>query len=1249
MNATLLDPVRVPLRGTLLVEASAGTGKTWTIGALLLRFVIEEGLLLPDILVLTFTEAATAELRDRLRRRLENARQELEGRPVPLEHGDFFLRDLRLKLETEGRWDGAQALLRLRGALAAFDEASIFTIHGFCQRVLTEGPLALGLPPRLELGSSASSALESVALDELRRWWHRLPAGLLDWLAAGQGGPNLLDPSPWMALAGRRDTHPDAELVAPAWRSLDEARAALELMTAAHHRTTENALFQWREAGVEALTRLINQAPLNKGSYRPAKVGDELVAVLAWLERGAPPGDGGKTAKYATERLAERVNKGGEAPRHLCFDRLQELVEAESALVEGYAAVLAFLQWECLATWPARAARLRLERRQLDFGDLLTKVRDGLAGPGGGALAAQLRLRWRAALVDEFQDTDPVQAEIFRRIFRQGGLPLVLVGDPKQAIYGFRGADLHSYLSAAREADQRAGLEANWRSDAGLIQALNLLFAHERFPDQRGAFLQPAIQARPVQPSGRADERALVLEGRELPALLVLQAEQDRLSKPRAGQLVCRHLAQLLSRLLRPSPGGLTGWRRRPDGGELDPVQGREIAVLVRTNHQGRAVAEALADVGLASIQSGQESVWQSDEASEMTRFLVAMARPADTGAARALLAGPLAGALGATPAEALLSTGLLERLQGELHRALQEARGTGLATALAALLERLGWPETLLGLRRGERRLVNWQHLLDLLRLEEATGWSDPAEMALRLHLRRSEPAAQEETELRLESEENLVRVLTQHKCKGLEFPLVICPFLWAGPRKADVFGAALLHDAEGQARLAPHSRPLPPSDTDAREMADEALAETLRLAYVALTRARSQVLLYSLSGNSSHNEPGALNWLLSPDLPPEHAAPGTREAWKGLDKGGAALQEAAWRALAAEAPGHLGVELLPGPLSGGMPMEAGGTTGKEGAAGDLAARPFLGQVLVGERTSSFTSLMTGAHADERRDEWFGPEAEIAGELDDAPEGDDDRDWRARFPRGARAGTCLHKVLEAADFTVTDAAALEALCRRELRAHGLDGQLAPGTARWLREVLEAPLDERGFRLSGLASGRRVAELEFHLPVDGLAAGALEELSRRHGLLDPARLGVTDGELRGQLGQAAQVGARGLPAGFLKGFIDLCHVQEERWWVLDWKSNHLGARAACYTREVMLAEMTRSGYFHQALLYLTALHRHLGRTLPGYDPDRHLGGLRYLFLRGIDPESAGTGVFTDRPPLELVLELDRALGGRPCR
>ena len=1190
-DAARLDPATVGLQGTLLVEASAGTGKTWTIGALVLRLVLEEGLALPELLVLTFTEAATAELRDRLRARLETACRELTE---------------------EDRGSTSPALERARRALASFDEASIFTIHAFCRRVLSERPLALGLPPLLEPGETASATLLEVARDRLRRRREELDPGFLDWLAGLKGG--LLTPESWVELAMQAHRHPDAEIPAPADEA--ELRAALVQRSLAHRDAAAAARRAMEETSPEELATLIASSGLKQNIYQPRTVARELAEMWAWLEQGAPVEGCGTTGKYCPGRLAETkvLRKNGAPPSHLFFGALEQLVEREEQLLFVFRGLLTHLQLQALRDWPRQAEALRRERRQPDFGDLLSGVRDGLAGPGGAALAAQLRQRWRAALVDEYQDTDPVQAEIFQRLFAQAGLPLVLVGDPKQAIYGFRGADLHAYLAAARQAGRRAGLGVNWRSDPGHVRAVGRLFAAERFPAGAGVFLHGEIQAPALQASRTTPERRLLLDGRQLADLSVLHLEEAP-TRGRGGRLVCRHVATLVARLLRPTPGTHTGWDSGPDGA-LVPVQGREIAVLARTNAQGEALAAALAEAGVACARIGDASVWRSREAVELERLLAALARPHDLRAARALLAGPFALALGMRPAEALLDPAALERLQEALHAAAARARQSGLAAALAWLTEELRLPETLLGLRLGERRLVNWRHLLDLLRREESAARMESAELARRVQQRRRSRQRDEDAELRLESEENLVRVVTLHRCKGLEFPLVFCPFLWAASGREESFGAQLLHDDAGRARLAPHGAHAPLADADAAEAGREALAEELRLAYVGLTRARNHTLVHSvMTGARSWRRPSALHWLLlGPRLGDE--PPLDKERWKALVKEGPALLRTAWEGVVATAEGTIELLAMETVAPAVVPMLV------DSSEETPAARPFTGHMASGCRVSSFTSLMTGIHEDERLDEWFG-RADEAGE-DSEPTA---ADWKARFPRGARAGQCLHELLQELDFRTVDHAPLLAPCRAALLRHGLDGVLAEGTARWLLEILDTPLEGGAFRLRDLPASSRAAELDFHLRTRGLEAARLEDLLRRHGVPE-----------------AALLARRGVPEGWLKGYIDLCHEWEGRWWVLDWKSNHLGL-AADYIREAMAAEMARSGYLLQALLYLTALHRHLRGALPGYAPERHLGGLRYLFLRGLDPTAPGRGVYEERPPLALILELDGLLGG----
>lgn len=1213
------DPLRIPLTGTTLVEASAGTGKTWTIGALWLRLLLEGGRSVGEILVLTFTEAATAELRDRLRDRLSGAAAALEA-ASDAPFADALLEDLRARLSARGRWEPAPLGRLLKTALAQFDEASIFTIHGFCMRVLRELPLETAAPPGAEIAPGDESDLRGTVEDELRRHWAAASPGWLAWLGGlrgpgrGAGGPTVLEPEAWTGLLRERLQHPLAELAGDAPEQAPDAARVEAARTAA----VDAALLALRDAGATALIGLLLASGLHGGTYKADNLPGQFTEVERWLAGGAALAERPLFFKWLRQGEM-RVNKNGREPEHAFFAACAALSVADAALEAAWSALLARLVREALETWPAKAEARRRAGRRLSYDDLLLSVRGALAGPGGESLAARLGERWTAALIDEFQDTDPVQADIFRRAFERPDRPLVFVGDPKQAIYAFRGADIHAYLSAAGRADHRATLALNWRSSPNLIDAVNRIFAAERFPAARGAFLQPRIVATPVHPAPRPASR-LRLPAEE-PALQVVRLPEELPAVDGARRLVAADLALRVARRLAQGAAGEAWIEREGTPGRREPVEGRHLAVLVRRHSEGRLVADALARRGVPCVQLGDASLWSSEEADALARLFEAFAQPARAGAVLAALASPLFGLEDAELARLSLEDGALESWQELCAEAAAAWSGGGFSRALRAFARRTELLSGLLLRSGGERRATNLLHLLERLQEEAALHRRGPAELAARLRELARDPKSLE-APLRLESEENLVRVVTQHRCKGLEYEIVYAPFLWAS--SADRTAAVDLRrlPGDGGVRLRAVLPGAALSDAEREDAAVERLSEDLRLCYVALTRAKLQCVIHD--GKAGRDQgPGALDWLLLGG----GDDPAALSGWKTAAPGALAMRRAAWDALAA------------GPSIGLASLgdaDAGDGPSPPAEQPELHARaaPAALPARSAWRLSSFSSLVAGLDPEE-------PDHDRLGAAGDGAPDPDGEDRAGRFPRGARAGSCLHAILER-PFRRPPRQVDRALCGEELRRFGFDAALAEDCAAWLGRVLAAPVDGTGWSLERIDPQRALPELEFHLSARAVSGERLRAALAEHGWPASGLPGAGP-ESAEDLALAARRLAPTVPAGLLKGFIDLVYERDGRWWILDWKSNHLGPNAAAYTGRSMIAEMGRAGYLLQALLYGLALHRHLALRLPGYDPARHLGGWQYVFLRGVDG-APGAGIVSGAWPPALLARLDGLLG-----
>ena len=1206
-----LDVFACPLDGASLIEASAGTGKTWNICGLYLRLLLERGLGVEQILVVTFTNAATAELRDRIRERLVTVLAALEGRLAA--GADLFADQLLAAL---AGLDEAEQTARLKRALTAFDEAAIFTIHGFCQRALADTPFAAGLPLRLELVTDDAALRREVVAD----FWRREVAGavlhpaLVGALIAAQDSPEG-----WAKLLARVMGKPLTELrwpQAPAPGAVDAALTALPPAYAA-----AQAAWSGAQAALEG-----GRAALNGQTYSESALAKAAEAWSQYLAAGdaqAPLNwEEAKFHLYQTDTLTAKTKKNQTPPSHAFFPAAQALAEAraavDAALAEARLALLRrMLEWSA-----AEVRRRKRSQRQIAFDDMLFNLHAALTVGNFPGLAATLRARFPAALIDEFQDTDPLQFSIFRTVYLDPAAPasLFLVGDPKQAIYSFRNADLPTYFAAKALAGRHYTLAHNQRSTPELIAACNALFQANP-----AVFAQPGLDY--VKVGVGAKPRAPLVDDSEPAGGAALRLWQlpagERLDRNAAMAQAETATAAEIARLLTEGRAG------RIRVGE-EGLSAGHIAVLVKSHRQAARMKRALAALAVGSVELAQASIFASGEAEDLQRILAAVAEPGRRGLLRAALATEILGwtapELEAIAEDEAAWLPILQRFEDTRDAWL----GHGFAVMLRRLQEGEGVTARLLARPDGERRLTNFLHLAELLQ-QAAVAHPGPEALLRWLTDQRRDPGKAEESQLRLESDRNLVQIVTIHKAKGLEYDFVFCPYLWDGhPPKGDDGEGLGYHDG---ARAVLDFRP-EAKDDDAIKTARklERDAEILRQFYVALTRAvhRCYVVVGCYRTAQSQNvaseaAQSLLNWMVAggqPDLP----------SWRNYAKrktdpnAKAAEIDAAWRSLANAAAPH--IALLPLPTDPGPPLPA-----EDADPARLAAQAPPAHLPAGWRIGSFSALAQGAgglatEESAAQDHDARLAAPARAPVPDHLPADD----ILRFPRGPAAGDCLHAAFETAEFTdpATWGPAIEsALAAHPQRVPGLNAaeahpRLAAMLRRCLADVLAAELPD-GIVLGGIGRERRIAELGFHLPVGQLDPKALSTRLARHGVTLPAL-------------HFARL------EGYLKGYIDLVFQHGERFYVLDWKSNHLGHRPEDYGPAPLAEAMLEHAYTLQALIYSLALHRHLARSLPGYDQARHFGGALYLFVRGVRPGwqvgGAPAGVVCQRASSALLADLD---------
>lgn len=1195
-----LDVATMPLARSL-VEASAGTGKTWSLAALYLRLVAERGYLPRRILVVTFTNAATAELRTRIRERLRGALAAFDDAEDAVSAAEDPVLATLL-----ARDDRDELRARVAAAVAGLDEASIHTIHGFCQRALSERAFESGARFDANLLDDEAALRRTVANDVFVRFTHEAPPALLR--AAHQA---RLSPAELVDLAREAGGAVRARLEpSPTGPTLDVdavADAARDLADA------------MRREG-DRLLALVETAELKKDPGLAARAA--ALDLVAWSAAGAPLDE----VPVSVAALARPVVEAGRRANVKVPLAPSSVLDAAERYRRPVAQALEHVRPRLVVEVLDEVARRKRAAAQTGFDDLLVELGRALEGERGVGLRDALRAAYDAALVDEFQDTDPVQYRVFDRLFGDPDFPIVFIGDPKQAIYSFRGADVHAYLEAARAVgDARTySLATSYRSDPAAVGAVNALFD---VPGAAGPFRVPGIRYAKVD----AARPARLVDGDAEAAGLRFVESGARGNAADAAAVVARACA--------------AGASLRLEGRPLVPG---DFAVLTRTNAQARQIQAELRALAIPSVLHGDASVFEGAAAEEVLRVLEALAAPGHGGALRralaTVLAGFDAGALAAleTDPDAFADVATLFR------GAAERFERRGIYAAMRGLFDALGAPARVLARPDGERYFTDATHVVELLHahaLAERVGLEGLAAWLASVRGDAAERAelAKEDVQVRLESDAHAVQVATIHQSKGLEYPIVVLPFLGKDMLLRSTARAfRFRRDAAGESGGAHAERVVrlkgagDDGAEEAREAAKgEAQEENLRLAYVALTRSRHQTVVL-LDEAAPHHE-SALAWLLHRGAPPEKSDPQARAALRAQ--------------LGALSP-HVTYERSPDEPP--PPLAVVRTVAPE----RLAARALGRPVVTFARTSSFTGLSRKAHALSPAEE-----AGVDRDEDDVGEGPSPA-ARARaagreagpladFPRGRVAGHVLHLCLETLDFAIADDAAVRASAEAALLKHGLPpATWGDALVRGVQEVLATPLHASGLRLRDVPFARTLRELEFWLPV-----GEVTGLDRTHGAREAARLTAR------RLGDAFASDAHGLPwgyadavraldfedlAGHLRGFMDLVLEHDGRYWLVDHKSNYLGPRREAYTADRLVAPMAQHHYVLQYHLYLVALDRHLRTRLAGYDYERHVGGALYLFLRGMHPDlGARAGVFFDKPSAARLRALDRALGGAP--
>lgn len=1138
------------LTGRHLIEASAGTGKTYSLAVLICRVLLETPAQVHSVLAVTFTKAATEELKQRVRLLLGVFRSALTD---PASCKDDMILGLCRGLDRDA------ALAKIRESLYSLDEAPIYTIHAFCQKLLTGWMFSGKVPVRYELGTDSSQILKRAATEELRKrafegnpvfWQYALKKNFSreTLLRIAKQGPMAypLAEREWGGIRG--DAIPgDGQL----------------------KRLLEGLSEDWSTLGPQIIEWYM---PVHK-SNAPIrlKLAGELLG-------GMMP---------AEERLGLWMNdqKNLEKLEHLTWDKLSAKHQPPEEL-HGFVDRLTdfFAEWEdfqnsalsVLGRWgrewldglDRRLERYREESGTLGFDDLIRLTYDFIVG--NPQMREQVARQYRSVFIDEFQDTDPMQYEIFSALF--SNTPMVLIGDPKQSIYRFRGADVESYRKAESSGlvgeQDRHTMERNYRSDGRVVDALHVFFS--------GMGADGFGKDFPRVTSAKEDCR-LTISGSPASGLVlwrVKSANSDKgmpLNDYRTKAATA--CADEVMRLFRSDT--------RVEG---RPLKFSDIAVLTRSHAEAAMVQREFSKNHIPSVLYQTESVFQTEEARELGAVLDAAADFSSAGKIRGALLTPVCG-FSMEELDAFRSNDALwARTASEFreHHALWQKEGV--LALVTRLFSRYGTRERLAVSTGGDRKLTNFLHLAELLSRLVPDPRSPEAVLEFLAGKLEEGEASDEEWTLRVETEEESVRILTIHKSKGLEFGIVFAPFIYSSKKSGGeqpAIDLALWHGKGGQTLSL---RPNGLSD----EIWDQALLaesrenaeEDVRKLYVALTRAVYRV--YTALGEIAEYSDS----VMARAVPPE-----------GMDE--------KLSSFCAESEGAIEVVPLPESLPGVLEPERTppGLLKTEPAALQRQKRDF--------DFTSFTRL-TGHETQES-----------PFRTDEKPPQPEEETKLPEFPRGPRAGSALHRMLEKLDFQrpselreVID----DALREFFPESGASHAEWAASAERMLRNLLKArlPLSSGHFRLEEVPLTDRLTEVGFLSPIGRVPQERWEDWMKKRNWNIPYP-----------------------EPGYMKGFIDSAVRRGNEIILIDWKSNDLGSKGGGYSPLGMLSEMELHRYELQALIYMDAFGRYL--SIHGNQSFR-FGGVLYVFLRGVTPDGSEGVHFVEYRPA-LLAEFRELWGG----
>ena len=1211
------NSIKDSLKGVNIIEAGAGTGKTYNIQNLYARMIIEEGYKVDSILVVTFTEAATKELKDRIRKILIQIQQYYEYcssyKNKKNYNNDDELEE-RIKLIADS--SAADSILKKRridSALRNFDTAAIFTIHGFCNRMLTDYSFESNILFNLELETNPESIVQDIIEDF--------------WRIENYSSDDILITALHIANSVTIET---LKKFIQACIAQSNISLEPEINLGKKLKAFKQAFIRLKSTfKKEEIIDILSSEYLKQNQYSFKQVDAAADKVSAFFDGIITSGTFTALKKFTADSITDAVKKGKKElfsfpVNHPVFLTCKQLVALEE-VVKDYKTLV---RTKCKDYFFKEYAKRKQQLHIQTFDDLLNKV-NTIVSQKNSKLKNATVAKFNAAMIDEFQDTDPVQYNIFKKLFIETGKPVFLVGDPKQAIYAFRGGDIFTYQKAKRENINAKifSLTTNWRSSDNMINAVNDIFTPDNFSPL--PFADEDIMFEKANSSKSKNNLHLNNKTDKKPLkILFSEGECNKTDLEKNCSKITAHTIYILLQ------GEEVTIKNKND--KMIPVRPKDIAILVSSHIQARMVKKSLSEYSIPTVIQATGSVFETDEAEEFEYILKAIANPGNANLVKGAL---LTNILGFSP------TDITEMVNTELQNSLayedilenfRELNSLCINKSFIEMFnlfaEKFNVKNILLGQIDGERKYTNIIHISELLHELELDSKLGMTGLISWLSKQRNKNTREDkdEYEIRLETDSEAVKIMTVHKSKGLEFPIVFCPFLWkiyAIPY--DINKVICKYHKEGKTVLNLNN------DKDALgNYYDEQLQELIRVFYVAVTRAKYQCyLIWGKIKETKYSDPptSSLDYIFKFNDTSKLIKGKIAIELKNSSLGFNSSEKITSKNIQCYSinPHNKPETYIPESVNENASLkfrefdtEKIDYTWKIASFSGLSPHDY-------EMKSGFADAKDYDESDNKKE----PENESATEKNDKIN-------IFNFQPGAKTGTCWHEIFENLDFT-SDDEIIKATVNKTLQNYNLDIDKSEEVAAQKRKcvfmmtknVLNTYLPSlNNTKLSDITHKNKLAEMEFNFSLtEGFRTNDISdtvfEFSKKFGIQHKIT-NWNDSFIK----------------GYMTGFIDLLFRHNGKYYIIDWKSNKLEGTPESFEQSGLKKEIAKNYYFLQYLIYTVALDKYLSQTIPDYSYDKHFGGIFYIFLRGVDDNPRSTrGIFYDKPDKILINNLAKVL------